>query len=236
MVAIDLSESSLRPEALKASVPSFVVLVASLEIEELVVSDGDFGGIALRSEVDRNKGVCRGSLPSPGIDKLAGWIDQMVGAYDIVDVTAFVSDRDAILVAYTKVNGGLGGVVIGGGKPLTELVGVCPGFEDTFTGRLGRCGKLRATTEMRRRLATCFVLLFFGFLGIGLFEESAEIVELVLPEDAIEGEPVGGLLHWSYGETAHADAAGFFLLDEAGLFENVEVLEDGGHGDVVRAG
>ena len=86
---------------------------------------------------------------------------------------------------------------------------------------------------MRRRLATCFVLLFFG---IGLFEKFAEVVELVLPEDAVEGEPVGGLLHGSHGETAHADTAGFFLLDEAGLLEDVEVLEDGGHGDVVRAG
>jgi len=68
-----------------------------------------------------------------------------------------------------------------------------------------------------------------------LFKKSAEIVELVLPEDAVEGEPVGGLLHWAYGETAHADTAGFFLLDEAGLLEDVEVFEDGGHGDVVRA-
>lgn len=84
---------------------------------------------------------------------------------------------------------------------------------------------------MRRLLATCFILLFFG---IGLFKKSAEIVELVLPEDAVEGEPVGGLLHGRDGETAHPDAAGFFLLDEAGVLEDVEVLEDGGHGDFVR--
>jgi len=69
-----------------------------------------------------------------------------------------------------------------------------------------------------------------------LFQESAEIVELVLPEDSIEGEPVCGLLHGSYRETAHADTAGFFLLDETSLFENVEMLEDGGHGDVMRSG
>ena len=84
---------------------------------------------------------------------------------------------------------------------------------------------------MRRRLATCFVLLF---IGVSAFKKSAEVVELVLPEDAIEGKPVGGLLHRGDGETAHADTAGFFLLDEAGMFEDVEVLEDGGHGDVVR--
>ena len=69
-----------------------------------------------------------------------------------------------------------------------------------------------------------------------MFEESAEIVELVLPEDSIEGEPVGGLLHGGYGKTAHADAASFFLLDEAGLFEDVKMLEDGGHGDGVWTG
>ncbi len=85
----------------------------------------------------------------------------------------------------------------------------------------GRCERLEATTGMRRRLATCFALLFFG---IGLFQKFAEVVELVLPEDAVEGEPVGGLLHGSYGETAHADTTSFFLLDEAGLFEDVEVL------------
>jgi len=67
-----------------------------------------------------------------------------------------------------------------------------------------------------------------------LFEESAKGVELVLPEDSVEGEPVGGMLHGGYGETAHADTTGFFLLDEAGLLEHVEVLEDGGHRDVVR--
>ena len=89
---------------------------------------------------------------------------------------------------------------------------------------------------MRRRLAACFVLLFFEFLRIGLFEESSQVVELVLPEDAVEGEPIGGLLHGSDGEAAHADSAGFSLLDEAGLLENVEVLEDRRHGDVVRAG
>ena len=88
---------------------------------------------------------------------------------------------------------------------------------------------------MRRLLATCCVLLFVVFFGIGLFEKSAEVVELVLPEDAVEGKPVGGLLHGRDGETAHADAASFFLLDEAGLFENVEVLKDGGHRDTVGA-
>jgi hypothetical protein len=82
----------------------------------------------------------------------------------------------------------------------------------------------------------CFALLCDVFLGIGLFEKSAEVIELVFPEDAIEGEPVGGLLHRAYGETAHANAAGFFLLDEAGLFEDVEVLEDSGHRHLVGTG
>ena len=86
---------------------------------------------------------------------------------------------------------------------------------------------------MRRRLATCFVLLFFG---ISLFQKSAEIVERVLPEDAIEGEPVVGLLHGSYGEAAHADTTGFLLLDEPCVLEHVEMFEDGRHRDVVGTG
>ena len=90
-------------------------------------------------------------------------------------------------------------------------------------------------TEMQRRLATCFVLLFLGIFGIGLLEESPEVVELVLPENAVHGEPVGGFLHGGNGETAHANAAGFSLLNEASLFEDMEVFEDGRHGDVVRA-
>src|ERR1700751_6083406 len=85
---------------------------------------------------------------------------------------------------------------------------------------------------MRRLLATCFVLLFFG---ISLLKKFAEVVELVFPEDAVEGEPVGRLLHGRDGETARADTTCFFLLDEAGLFEDVEVFEDGRHGDAVRA-
>lgn len=68
-----------------------------------------------------------------------------------------------------------------------------------------------------------------------MFEKSAEVVELVFPEDTVEGEPVGGMLHGGYGETAHADTAGFFLLDEACLLEDVQVLKNGRHGDVVRA-
>ena len=67
-------------------------------------------------------------------------------------------------------------------------------------------------------------------------EISAERVELIFPEDAVEGEPVGCLLHGRYGEAAHADAAGFFLRDEAGVFENVEVLQHRGHGDGMRTG
>jgi hypothetical protein len=70
---------------------------------------------------------------------------------------------------------------------------------------------------------------------LGLVEKFLERVELVLPEDAVEGEPVGGLLHGRDGEAAHADAAYFLLGDEACLFENCEVLHDGRHGDFVGA-
>ena len=73
------------------------------------------------------------------------------------------------------------------------------------------------------------------FLLLGLVEKSFERVELVLPEDAIEGEPIGGLPHRRDGETAHADAADFLLRDEACLFQHAEVLHDGGHGDFMGA-
>jgi hypothetical protein len=72
-------------------------------------------------------------------------------------------------------------------------------------------------------------------LLIGLIEKFFERVELILPEDAVEGEPVGGLLHGRDGETAHADATYFLLGDEASLLEYAEVLHDGGHRDLVWA-
>jgi hypothetical protein len=70
---------------------------------------------------------------------------------------------------------------------------------------------------------------------LGLGEKFFERVELVLPEDAVEGEPIDGLLHGGDGEAAHADAADFLLRDEARLFENGKVLHDGRHGDFVGA-
>ena len=156
-------------QAVEAAVPAFVVLVAVLGVGELLVGDGDLGGFAVGGEVDGDEGVGRGAaLPAPGVDEFAGRIDEAVGAEDGVDVAAFVSDGDAVLVADAEVDVGLGGVVVGGGEPLAELVGVGPRFEDAFDAMRDRCGRLRATWGMRRRLATCFVLLFFG---IGLFEE-----------------------------------------------------------------
>jgi hypothetical protein len=157
------------------------VLVACFGIGKLIVGDGDLGGVAFRGKVDGDEGVGGGAVfPAPGVDELAGRVDAAVGSEDGVDVTAFVSDVDAVLVA----DAGVGGVVVGGGESLAELVGVGPGLEEAF--------------------------------------------------DSVEGEPVGGLLHGGYGETAHADTAGFLLLDEACLLKDAEVLEDGGHGNVVR--
>ena len=70
---------------------------------------------------------------------------------------------------------------------------------------------------------------------MGLIEKFFERVELVLPEDAVEGEPVGGLLHGRDGKAAHADTADLLLGDEACLFEHAEVLHDGRHGDFMGA-
>ncbi len=128
-------ESALQ--AVEAAVPAFVVLVAVLGVGELLVSDGDLSGLALGSEVDSDESVGhRAAFPAPGVDEFAGRVDEAVGAEDGVDVAALVSDGDAVLVADLEVDAGLGGVVVGGSEPLTELVGVGPRFEDAFD----RCG------------------------------------------------------------------------------------------------
>jgi len=69
-----------------------------------------------------------------------------------------------------------------------------------------------------------------------LIEKFFEGVELILPEDAIEREPVGGRLHGSDGKPAHADTAYLFLRDEAGLLEYAQMFQDGRHGDFVGTG
>jgi hypothetical protein len=120
-------------ETIEAAVPAFAVLVASFGVEELIVRDGDLGGVAARSEIDGDEGVGFGtSLPAPGVDEFARWVDEAVGAEDVVDVAAFVGDGDPVLVADAEVDGGLGCVVVGGGEPLAELVGVGPRLEDAF--------------------------------------------------------------------------------------------------------
>ena len=109
------------------------MFVASLDVEELIVRDGDLSGVAARGEIDGHKGVGFGtSLPAPGINEFAGWVDEPVDPEDVVDVAALVGDGDAVLVADAEVDGGLGGVVVGGGEPLAELVGVGPRLEDAF--------------------------------------------------------------------------------------------------------
>jgi len=128
-------ESALK--TIEASVPTFVVLVAGFGVEELFVGDGDLGGVAARGEVDGDEGIGGGAvLPAPGVNELAGRVDEAIGAEDGVDVAAFVADGDAVLVADTEVDAGLGGVVVGGGEPLAELVGVGPRLENAFD----RCG------------------------------------------------------------------------------------------------
>ena len=81
---------------------------------------------------------------------------------DGVNVAALVSDGDAVLVADTKIDIGLGGVVVGGGEPLAELVGVGPRLEDAFD----RCGIGAGDYERRRGCDGCLRhALFSCFLG-----------------------------------------------------------------------
>src|SRR5271156_4428562 len=111
------------------------MLVASLDVEELIVRDGDLGGVAARGEVDGDEGIGFGtSLPPPGVDEFVGWVDEAVGAEDVVDVATFVGDGDAVLVADAEVEGGVGGVVVGGSEPLAKLVGIGPRLKDAFDG------------------------------------------------------------------------------------------------------
>jgi hypothetical protein len=76
----------------------------------------------------------------------------------------------------------------------------------------------------------------FSLLGVRLVEKFFELFELVLPEDAIDGEPVGGLLERRDVEAAYAGATDLLLGDEARALEYVEVFEDRWHRDGVRAG
>jgi hypothetical protein len=63
--------------------------------------------------------------------------------------------------------------------------------------------------------------------SLGLRKIAIESVELALPEDAVLGDPVCGLLHGLRGEPAMAYAADFVLRDESRLFENAQMLHHG---------
>jgi hypothetical protein len=114
-------------QAAEATVPAFVMLVAILDAGKLFVGNGDLGGFATRREVYSDESVGhRPAFPAPGVDEFAGRIDEAVSTENIVDIAAFVSNGDAIFVANTKIDVGLGGVVVTGREPLAELVGVGP--------------------------------------------------------------------------------------------------------------
>ena len=161
MLLCGCCESALQ--AAEASVPAFVVLVAVLGGGELLVGDGDVGGVSLRGEVDGDEGVgCRATFPAPGVDELAGWFDEAIGAKDGVNVAAFVGDGDAVFVADAEVYVGFGGVVVGGGEPLAKLVGVGPGFEDAVDrGGIGARDyerRRRCNGGLRHTLFSCFLV------------------------------------------------------------------------------
>jgi hypothetical protein len=66
------------------------------------------------------------------------------------------------------------------------------------------------------------VLLFCGG-----FQIVGEGVKLRLPELAVLGDPIGGLLHGLGGETEAVDAAVDFAAKQAGGFEDAQVFGDG---------
>jgi hypothetical protein len=141
------------------------MFVAVFGVGELLVGDGDLGGFALGGEVDGDERVGRGTFPSPSVDELARRLDETVGAEDGVDVAAFVSDGNAVFVVDAEIDAGFGGVVVGGGEPLAELVGVGPCLKDAS----GRCGigagdyerRGRCDGGLRHALFSCFL----GFCG-----------------------------------------------------------------------
>jgi hypothetical protein len=83
-------------------------------------------------------------------------------------------------------------------------------------------------------------LLFFGIAvgiaGIAGGKEFGQGVELRFPEGAVVLDPGGGGFHGLGVETAAVDAAIDFAAEEAGGFEDAEMLGDGGEGHVERGG
>jgi hypothetical protein len=67
-------------------------------------------------------------------------------------------------------------------------------------------------------------------------EEIAEAVESFLPERTAIFDPLLGDGKAFGFDAAGADAAYFFGVDEAAFFEDLQVLDDGGEGDLERLG
>jgi len=72
--------------------------------------------------------------------------------------------------------------------------------------------------------------------SLGLRKIAIESVELALPEDAVLGDPVCGLLHGLRGEPAMAHATDLVLRDKTGLLENAQMLHNGRQRHVVGMG
>src|SRR5580700_4688575 len=115
------------------------MFIARFDIEELLVGYFDLGGVALGDEVDGDEGVGGGTaFPVPGEGEFLGRVDNLIGAYDGVDVAAYVMDGDAVVATDAQIDVGDGGVLVGGTEPLAELAGVGPCREDAVDG--GRVG------------------------------------------------------------------------------------------------
>jgi hypothetical protein len=69
----------------------------------------------------------------------------------------------------------------------------------------------------------------FAFRSSG-FQKSGESVELGFPEGAVMVDPGGGAFHGFGVEAAAMNAAVDFAAEQAGGFEDAEMLGDGGEG------
>ena len=76
----------------------------------------------------------------------------------------------------------------------------------------------------------------FDLLSVGRFEVKGQSIELVFPKAAVVLDPVGGVAHRLGDEPAAVNAPVDFTVEQAGGFEDAQVLGDGGERNVKGRG